>query len=187
MSSYTFNIEQSFINGGIEQDKLYRELRTGLYKPSNIILTADDVIITFTQTLTSGEETTLNNIIANHSPIPENTGKNVQIFSVKTGPFSNTIYQSISLFNFPGNSINDLTHIKTVSYINMPSNYSIRIYDITNNRVIVEKVLNNTYETLNDLGTLSNIPYIDMLLDVQIKVEDASSRAYPKSIIIYYN
>lgn len=187
MSSYTFNIEQSFSNGGVEQDKLFKEIRNSLYKPSNILLIGDDIIISFTQTLTNGEETILNNIISNHSPIPEIIGKNVQIFSVKTGSFSNTIYQSISLFNFPGSSINDLTHIKVVSYVNILSNYSIRIYDITNNKVIVETTLNNINETLNNLGTLSNIPFIDTLMDVQIKVENPLSRAYLKSIIIYYN
>ncbi len=186
MSHYSFNIEIS-LSSGVNHEKLFKEIRELLYKPSQIYLTPDTVEIDFTQTLTGGEETILNNIISTHSPEPDSEGTNLQIFSLSTASFNNTIYQSISTFTYPGKKIDTLTHIKILSNINISSNYSVRIYDIINNKVIAENTFNNITELTNDMGTLSNIPFTNTIFDVQVKVANSSTRVNPKTIIIYYN
>lgn len=186
MSHYSYNIE-TLMPDGVNHEKLFKEIRELLYKPSQIYLTADTVEIDFTQTLTGGEETTLNNIISSHSPIPDTEGTNLQIFSLRAGPFNNTIYQSISTFPYPAKKIDTLTHIKIISSINTSANYSVRIYDISNNKIIAENTFNNTIELTNDMGTLSNIPFANTIFDVQVKVANSSTRVNPKTIIIYYN
>lgn len=88
-------------------------------------------------------------------------------------------YFTIMYFTVPGENVNKIQSIKILSKKkgNLTS-YSVRIYDATNNNVIVENTFTNNSILINDIGILSNLPTNEAIVEVQAKRNDGNRNSY---------
>lgn len=184
MSSYTYDISSTFPSG-YNSTKLYKDIRQFIAKPSTFSFTGDTFYLSFSITLSSGQQSALTTIINEHTATTDPVGDTVLAYRLASTTFGSTSYQSCGSFEFPGRNIDTLTNIHVLASANS-GNYSIRVFDITNSNTIAEATFTNTVDALNDLGTISNEPYGPAIIDVQIKVSSVLVTANPKSIMFYY-
>lgn len=189
MATYNKSLATDF-GGTVRVSQLHKEImaETGITKTlDGINLKGDVVAISFTQALTAGEQNLLNTVITNHIPTTK-TGIKISNISIFTQKVDETVYKSISNFNFPGTTkIKNTTNFKVISFMEEGgTSYDIRIVDMTNNNVIVSKNLTNTEEGITDLGTINSLPANEAIFELQVKVND-SSVAYVKNINMVYD
>ena len=130
-----------------------------------------------------------NNLISfNANGLPKDTGhktaeiniaKNIVITlcgNTENYIFTNNLfYTTFNAFCFCGTVIAGIpTNIKIIAHIEKAEDScSVRIYDVTNSKVICEKtgIVNLTSEVI-DLGTLSNLPIGNAVFEIQAKSTD---------------
>jgi len=184
MSSYTYDVAATFPSG-YNATKLYKDIRGDVAKPSSFSFSGDTFYLEFSITLSSGQQSTLDNIITNHTPDPDTLGDMQIVTQLQGVSILSTSYTSCGIIVYPGRNIDTLTNIKFVGNVSSGS-YSVRIYDLINAQTIAEATFTNTTNAQNDLGTISNVPYIPTLFDVQVKTSSVLVTAFPKSVILYY-
>lgn len=90
--------------------------------------------------------------------------------------FTNNLFYTIfNKFCFCGTAVaGSPTNIKIIAHIEKAEDLcSVRIYDVTNSKVICEKTgINNTASQVIDLGTLSNLPTAEAVFEIQAKSTD---------------
>jgi len=104
----------------------------------------------------------------------------------KEGVYHNkTSYKSLAKFLFPGsNSLGSVSTIKAVVKTLRSKTFSgkcsgyIRIYDVTNAKVICEKGYSTTYAHILNLGVLSNIPTEEAVWELQLKSSQNQKKNY---------
>jgi hypothetical protein len=82
-----------------------------------------------------------------------------------------------------------LTKICFVSYKDANvTNYSIRIFNKTNDQIIAEKICTNTSEEINVITSISNLPLTTSIFEVQIKKTggNPSQYVYLESVTFFY-
>lgn len=185
MTKYTYSIT-THLGGNVNLSQLHQEIKTNPYIDPNLIgvnKNNDNITIEFDSILTGAEENILNSVVASHDPqeIIEMTN------SLTANPRDNSIktdyYKRLCSFLFPGS-----THasFKTHSYKNTTlTSYSIKIYDVTNRKLILEKTLNNIDEIPIELGLGNNIPSTNSILEVSCK-KTGHGTAYLESITLSY-
>ncbi len=151
-----------------------------------IDLTDDVVDINFDSELAVNEIIKLNVIIASHVPTPP-VGKNVSNISIVNQDIESTTYVTISSFNFPGTDLwTNVTNIKIIGFMEEDgTSYDVKIYDITNGKVICSKNLTNEDEDICDLGTVSNLPTTSSIFEVWCRT-NGTTIAHVKNVNIYY-
>jgi len=97
-------------------------------------------------------------------------------------------YEEVCLYPYLGNKMGTPKKIYIVSKIDNSSFvYDVRLFDMTNNKIIVEKKsLNNTELQIVDLGELTNLPTEEAILELQIKTNSDYAYANIKSFAIKY-
>ena len=101
----------------------------------------------------------------------------------------NTTYRDVALYSYLGkNTIGIPKHIYIIGDAYSTSYpYSVRVYDITNKKVIAEiNNLNNTTPEIFDAGVLSNLPDEKAVFSIQIKTTKYNKRAYLECFMIQY-
>jgi len=189
--TYNYSYSSNFTNG-FNSDQLHSEIKNSIITNSNTnfdgINKNDDIVsIIFINQLNINDLIILNTIIANHQPTP-NIGNKIYNLSITEKNITSQIYYIIATIVYPGSNIwPNITNIRGVSYMEANgTNYFIRIYDTTNNKVICEKNLSNTNELINDFGTLSDISTTNAIWEIQCKVV-GNTTVNINNIHIYYN
>lgn len=161
----------SFPNG-IQEGQLMKEIEDNTVISTIIVnITRDgtDVNLLFLSALPALEETELNTVIASHFPI---TGKEtVNITFNKTSIKTNT-YQSIVSFGYKGSR--ELGNIESFNIVckkdETATDYSIRIYDVNNNKVLAEETYTNNTDETKIITNINFLPKENVFMEVHMKV-----------------
>ena len=161
-----------------EDSKLHTEIETALpgKSVSKVKSNGTQVTVTLTPTLTAPEQTTLDTVVQDHK---NNAATNIK--DDAPSPYSdinlninnssgNPAYSVISKFIFRGTTaLGTPTKIKIAGYTSA-TNGDVRIYDVTNSLVIVEKLtITDAVPTVIDLGVLANLPTGESIFEIQAK------------------
>lgn len=189
MNTYTKSKSSDF-GGLIDIAQFDEEIRDNSNITKNLLgmnVTGDIIEIMFDSELSNLEEVQLNNIISSHVP-EEYIGTNIMNITIPENYITLTNYVTLISFNFPGtNKLRNITHIKIISEMEESGTfYEVRICNINNNTKICSKILNNTKESINNLGTISNLPKKESIFELQARV-NGTTIAYIKNINIHYD
>lgn len=185
MATYTFSTSSGFAsleNLALIEADIASQITDNTRTDSEII--GDTIALTFESPLSDASVTIIHQIFSQRDTVVTRGDKIISIYpmtNVKT-----TTYQIIS--RFPCKNWN-ITNIEVFG--NMDSSmtaYSVKIYDPTNNKTLVETELSNTSKIVSDLGTITNIPSNDSQLEVHVKTigNSLAKNVYIESIIVYY-
>lgn len=85
--------------------------------------------------------------------------------------FKNAVYTSMARYAYQGSiKEGDITKITCIAYKDSGiTNYSVRLFDSTHNKVLAENTFTNNTEEIIELTPISNIPDKPAILDLQIK------------------
>jgi hypothetical protein len=88
-----------------------------------------------------------------------------------TNKYNSPSYVPVVTFTMLGTSSVQINHIAVISSMDSAlTSYDVRIYDTTNDQIIIEKNFDNTKTQMNVLESLSNLPKEDSVCEVQIRV-----------------
>jgi hypothetical protein len=97
----------------------------------------------------------------------------------------NTFFR-IGTFNFP--KIEKAT-LDSVSWVDgTATSYTIRIFNLTDNTILLETILTNSLENINNLGSLTNLPNNSFHCEISVKRNNGnnSSKVHIVSLTINY-
>lgn len=188
--TYTKSIITDF-NNNINTSKLANEIVNQGFIPTLLTINTlgDAVYIIFNMSLSVGEQTVLNTVISNHTGV-NIVYETISKISLKNDIISTTSYIRVGTFIYPGsNHMTNISKITGIGYMESGvTNYSIRIYDKTNNLTIVENTFTNINEDILNLGLISNIPTEESVIEISVKKTggNGNNKAYVDNITIYY-
>lgn len=167
MSVITYSLSNNF-NGYILPEVLKEQIDTKEGIDTNCLSVAIDgslVNITFDGVLTTEERTLLDDVINHHHEAFANIefeNSNIYLITVPVKVKSSS-YQEIATFRYNG-------FIKNILIISQGIDYSIRLYDLTNKKIIFEQSFNNKdyKEDIIPKEAIHNIPTNDALIAVQV-------------------
>lgn len=179
------------LSSGMENQKLQDEINAdeGIAPNATGIIgdaAGDTATIYFDGTLTGGEKTTLDGIIAAHDP--SMTGEQISNISVSATEITNNNYVAVITFNFAGtDNIKNVSNFKVISYMdNGGTNYSLKLIDLTNNNTICTTSCSNLIDDVCDMGTVSNLPTSEAIFELQAKVH-STTVATIKTLCMYHD
>jgi len=132
--------------------------------------TSTHVIFEFDNELNDDSENILSSIVSSHSSA--NVGSsNAEILTVSETT-SNSDYTLKYIYNYSGSRDKPISKIEIISNMEAGgSNYSMRIYDRTNKKIISELTgLSNTQSAINNMTSISNLSYNKSLLELHVKI-----------------
>lgn len=166
--------------------------------PTNFnLLSEDQVSITFNEELSSDQINTLSTFIQNYAP-PQNfqTITSTNTLNILNTKINSTIYTTIStdiwVIDPDNDNDNDIRYLNIVSNLvgplNSNANYSIRLYDALNNKIIFESPgMTNTTMQIFKIEDFINIPTTDSIIQLQGKVSNTNySINIASARIVYY-
>lgn len=170
MSTYHYSLSTDF-PGGLDTGAFHYAISVAIPEGNlnGITVNDDDVAIDFGAVLDSGQETILNNLVANYVYEIPNI---VQYDSAPVNRFITTSnsYQVMSTYNYKG--VNTFTPGEIVCGSFMSGNlssYSIRVYDRTNDRYVCESEFTNTDTVPVSIDTFGNLSYYGSFWEFQAK------------------
>lgn len=191
-TTYTYSLASDF-GGSIGQRQFHEEIvaEVSITPTLEGVTITDDVIdVIFESSLSTGEETTLDNLVSAHV-------KNTDIIAINHFsliPFireiSSSSYQEIASYIYPGTNVDMIGYIKILSKIDSSgTSYDVRIRDITNEVTICETNFTNNTLSINDMGTLSNLPSQEAKIEFQVLRNGGNKNTLVKidSISIYFS
>jgi hypothetical protein len=188
MTTYNKSLSTDF-NGNLNISQLLNEINESSISPTCLtVFNLNNIVaIKFNSSLSSEEQSTLNSIISSHSP-NAHIGNTITNIGMSNTRIDSTTYTTLTSFDFPGLNIwSDVSNIKIISLMEAGGDsYDVRIYDVTNNNLICSKTLNNEYECISDLGSLSNLPSDESIFEIQAKINN-NTIAHIKNISIYHD
>jgi len=96
---------------------------------------------------------------------------------------NNDVFNRIAVYNFPEFK---LVGAKIISYMdNTGTSYSIKIVN-NNNEIMLNQTLNNTTESVQDLGILTNLSSSYIEIFAKKLGGDVNTKVYIKNLLIYY-
>lgn len=150
-----------------------------------VSLVNTDVKIKFSSALISSEQDALDLLVSNHNYL-KNSYTNIISIPPILNESNSAIYTRVGVLSYEG--LNDVVKLSLVGYIDSGiTNYSVRLFDNTNNAVLGVGTFSNTVEQIIELSSFSNIPSGQAALEVQVKVSGGSATdyLYINSIEIY--
>ncbi len=158
-TNYNYSNTLNFPNG-LQEGQLMREIEnssTILVKIISIVKIGDDIDMLFESALSASEETELNIIIANHVPI---TGKETINITFSKSSVKTSTYQMVVAFGYKGSrEAGSIETFKVVSKKDeTATDYSVRVYDVNNNKVLVEETFTNNKDEVHVLSNINNVP-----------------------------
>lgn len=192
--SYTYSLSSDFGNN-LKSEQFHSEIENDNNITANLIAvnTEGDVVdIIFDASLSSGEETTLNNLISSHVPDDSKEKKQFYIIVPKRNvvrPKNSWVLAAYIRYQGSNNvGTIDYIEIETVMADDITS-YDARVINHNTGDVIVQKDgLINTVIDSFDLGTISNVPLESTLLELQIQKNGGknNSAIEIEQITVYY-
>jgi len=164
--------------------------------PTNFDLLSEvQVSIIFNEELSSDQINTLNTSIQNYVP-PQNfqTITSTNTLNLLNTEINTTVYTTISTDIWTINTDNNIGYLNIVSNLigplnsNINTNYSIRLYDALNNKIIFESsdMTNSTIQIFK-IDDFVNIPTTDSVIQLQGKVSNINcSINIASAKIVYY-
>lgn len=191
MSTYTKSITGDFGGVAPKLTQLRDEIKAdGAITPtlSRIDRDGDDIDIIFDTALDGGEQTALNVLVLNHVPTT-NIGRQVTGISLFTQQVTESTYQTLGSFYYPGKSLlKKITNVKLIGYMEESGvSFDVRLFDSTNTKVIAGNNFSDVEENISDLGSVSNVPTDQAVFEVQAKTNGSDTVAYVKNVSIYYD
>jgi hypothetical protein len=184
MSSYIYSVSTDF-NGIVNNGKLRTNISSNVSITTictNIITLNDIVNITFSSTLTEEELTELNSIILLHRPDHVVDYKKILYLTPSQSTTDTKTFIESLTFNleYP-NMVKD---IRILSNMEIGStNYTIQIFNDSQNVIICEKTLTNILKKDISLLPFISYPSSDDIMTLKIKI---NSDTGAKKIYIYY-
>lgn len=180
---YTFSYSSDFKNQLSETD-LVDEIKAEASITPNILRVdrdGDVISICFDSSLSAGEETTLNSIIQNYEHVPKIRYNGTIALRPEDSKFKNTDYSVQDSCIYGGSETMGSIHkISGIGYMESNGlNYSIKIYDKTNNNVIAEKTFTNTTSNIITFDTISNVPTDESILELHLKTGSKKNAFVP--------
>lgn len=184
MTSYIFSIINDFRDMTPKLSELNDSI-TSSSIVSNLDLSynsGDDIVFVFTPALSAPDEIILNNIVDSY--IPE-LKKRITLTS-RNNEITNNSFKRISNGIFPGATY---ATASAICYMDSTAtSYDIMIFDKTNKQILLSKNLNNTVESIQDLGALANIPSSTSDIEISAKRNGGNSKTviHIESVTIFY-
>lgn len=180
MTTYTKSIASDF-GGNLDTSQLQTEIKSNGVITTPILridTNGDQVFIVFSDVLSNTEETALNTLITAHVPAIKYTES--MAIHTRSAFYVKTTYEDIATYIYNGsNTKGILKQILAVAYKDAAvTNYSIRIYNETNNTVIAEGTFTNSTKQMVNLTPLSNIPTTPSVFTVQAKKTGGTTKQY---------
>lgn len=147
--------------------------------------------LVFDLELDAGELIVLDELVTLHdSSLIEEYLKTETFRSIDNKIISSS-YRNDIKFIYPGSKyIDPIKKIKAIGYMDdSVTNFSIIIYDKTNNQIIATNTFTNTTpDSILDLGVISNIPTEESLIQIKYSYIslDKKKFAYVSEVIFYY-
>jgi len=194
MTSKFRTFDVSF-GGNLSEGQFHTEVAAGITGFQSIFRKENDVEIIFDRVISASEETALDAIIAAHTPVNKIPLNQFFTYSPRKEWTKAFVYEKIGGgFNHAGESdLSDILKIECVARCDTntstPTEYSIRIYDKTNNIVVAEKMgLSNTQDEIIDMGTIVNSSS-GTILEIHAKktTGKTNKKVYVEQATIYYN
>jgi hypothetical protein len=189
MSLYNYEKSSKFSNG-INLVNFKNEIENNGNITKNIInifYTPDTVNIKFDADLSPSEQNILENtIIPNHNyHTTINTSSTYNIITpyIDNSNITAKNYAIASSFIYDGTIFRNIAKIGLLTEMtndkNLNSNYSIKIYDQTNNNLIKEITgLTNSNKQIVNITNLSNIPTNESIIEIYIKTTNRPIKIY---------
>lgn len=189
MSLYNYKKSGQFSNG-INLMNLKSEIENnGEIKKNiiNIFCTSEIVALKFDANLTKTEQNILEtDIIPNHNYNPTigiSSTYNIITLYIDNSDITSKNYAIASSFIYDGSIFKNIVKIGMLSELkndnNSNSNYSIKIYDQTNNLVLKEITgLTNSNKQIVNITDLSNIPTNESIIEIHIKTTNHTIKIY---------
>jgi len=172
-TTYTKSLSSDF-GGSLKSEQFHEEIVASSIVPAlNAVNTTGDVVdIVFASALSGAEQTTLDTLITNHTPDTTPELNNKRIVSVRNRGSTDATYKVYGKFTFPGSTN---ASVKTISRMQAgATDYSIKIYDFTNDQTITENTYTNVPAAINNV-VCSNVPASEAIWEVQVKVSSPGS------------
>lgn len=188
-TAYTYDLTIDF-SSGINIPKLNSEIKAQISTNFYSNVYGDKVKLIFDSALSGGDQTTLNGIISAHDPNNYAPIRNYYSIPINKSIDLSEIFIRVLSYAYAGNNIQKLENIKIISNMDTGNiSYTTSVYDSTNDNEIVSKILLNTSEQINDLGTLNNLPNDNAEFDIQIKKTGGTinQKVYIQSIGFYFS
>ena len=180
--SYTYSIINDF-NGDLNTAQFHIEISNNVtIGPYFIRIDTinDDVYIVFSQSLTAGELTILNDMITNYIYIPSSSTESYVVLSnFKTGvKVSSSAYFAVDEYIIPDNTLPSLTSVfVTVTSSNVNTYFTVRFYDVYNKRTLAQTV---SQAIVANNKNIINVPILlqpitgNNIFEIQIKRDSGS-------------
>jgi hypothetical protein len=165
----------SDFGGSLTIEQLHHEIEDDTTIAQNIAgvtINGDVVDIEFDTALSGAESTQLDSLVGTHTPAaPAPVYTKIHTAYTRKDQYKDSGYRDISAYAYPGQrQIGPIQQIVCVAFKDASTtNYSIRVYDHTHNRVIAENTFTNNEKDSVELTPLSNIPKNKAMLTVQVK------------------
>ena len=148
---------------------------------------SDAIEVNFTNPISNADAITLNNLVATwDNNVISKYDKIVGIPLSANAGINNTTYQRYGIYGYDGSTtIGKIQKITIIGYKDTNvTNYSVKIFDLTNSLTIAEVTFTNTSENIVNMGTLSNIPDNPAIIEIQVKKTGGTTlqKAYVSSV-----
>lgn len=186
LPTYSYTISGDFPNGFSAGQLTFQiENNTIITKKLNTITnTGNDVDIEFLEALPPAELTELNTIIANFTIIINYTKKDITFTDFET---NNIVYTRVLSFIFSG-SLHEGNIDKFEFLGNIDAGqYSIRLYDATNNNILAEETFNNTTNIIQTVNNVVNTPTNEAEIELHVRVLNAENTVVIKNLLLFLN
>jgi hypothetical protein len=170
--SYSYSYLTDF-GSSLNESQFHREIvENNEVKPplTGISRNGDVITVVFITDLNVEEKTTLDGLVISHTPDNIIRVGLTQTMNVKNVEYKNSNYTKVISFSYMGsNFAKTIKSAKCMSYGDSGTTYSVRLFDVTNDKQIAEATFNNTINKIEDLGVINNIPLKESILEFQIK------------------
>ena len=173
-TTYTKSLASDF-SGSLTIEQLHHEIEdddTITESITGVTVHGDVVDIEFNAALSGGESTQLDSLISGHTPAAAAVMySKIHTAYTRKDQYKDTGYRDISAYAYPGQrQIGPIQQIICVAYKDASTtNYSIRVYDHTHNKIVAENTFTNTEKDSVELTPINNIPKNKAMLTVQVK------------------
>lgn len=172
MATYTYSLASDF-SGNLNHRQLHDEIDESSITQilTSVTSNGDVVNIYFDASLNASGVTTLDNLVSDHIPAQLYNFSKVIVLSPLVQSTYSTIYKKVHVYYYEGSkSIGTITCTNVLSYMSSGvTNYTIRLFDQTNDTVLAENTFTNTEEEECILTPISNVPEKAAILEIQIK------------------
>jgi len=193
MSTYSYSVTSDFGGTNPILNQLHNEIdsESGITKTLNgISKTNDNVDIIFDESLSAGEQTTLDGIVSSHTPVSITHFRLTDTVMCHRTSTITTEYVLMDSFVYNGSvSVGDIIQFNVDCRMDTGvTNFTIRIFDVTKEKNIAEGTFNNTNNQINAITSISNLPRTQSIFEILMKKTGGSTtlKAYLNFVEVCY-